>query len=120
VPEAVKYIVGLEKYQTKIDYSKEESWLSKPTEATKPVDVFFIYSTTAGFRPETEVCDITDSIMVDGAKLVRQIQASVFDESCNVFMPYYRQISMPKPGSDYRPSPIISPASIPQMPSTIS
>lgn len=55
VPEAVKYIVGLEKYQTKIDYSKEESWLSKPTEATKPVDVFFIYPTTAGFRPETEV-----------------------------------------------------------------
>ena len=101
VPEAAKYIVGLDKYQTKIDYSKAENWLSKPTEATKPVDVFFIYPTTAGFRPETEVCDITDSIMVEGAQLVRQIQTSVFDESCNVFMPYYRQISMPKPGSDY-------------------
>ena len=33
--------------------------------------------------------------------MVRQVQTSVFDESCNVFMPYYRQISMPKPGTDY-------------------
>jgi len=41
-------------------------------------------------------------MMVAGAQMVRQIQTAVFDESCNVFMPYYRQISMPKPGSDYR------------------
>jgi hypothetical protein len=26
----------------------------------------------------------------------------VFEESCNIFMPFYRQISMPKPGTDYR------------------
>jgi len=44
---------------------------------------------------------VTDSELMAGAKMVRQIQTSVFDESCNVYMPYYRQISMPAPGSDY-------------------
>ena len=34
--------------------------------------------------------------------MVRQVQTSVFEESCNIYMPYYRQISMPKPGTDYR------------------
>ena len=71
------------------------------TEGLKPVNVFFIYPTVTGFRPETEVCDMTDTMMVAGAQMVRQIQTAVFEESCNVFMPYYRQISMPKPGSDY-------------------
>jgi len=42
------------------------------------------------------------SMMISGAQMVRQIQTAVFDESCNVFMPLYRQISMPKHGSDYR------------------
>ena len=101
IPEAAQYIVGIEKYDTVIDYSQAENWLSCPTEITKPVDVFYIYPTVTGFRPETEVCDMTDTMMIAGAQMVRQIQTGVFDESCNVFMPYYRQISMPKPGSDY-------------------
>ncbi len=101
IPEAAQYIVGLEKYDTVIDYSQAENWLSCPTEITKPVDVFYIYPTVTGFRPETEVCDMNDTMMIAGAQMVRQIQTGVFDESCNVFMPYYRQISMPKPGSDY-------------------
>ena len=102
IPEAAQYIVGIEKYDTVIDYSQAENWLSCPTEITKPVDVFYIYPTVTGFRPETEVCDMTDTMMIAGAQMVRQIQTAVFEESCNVFMPYYRQISMPKPGSDYR------------------
>ena len=115
VPEAAKYIVGLEKYQTKIDYSKAENWLDVPAamvkdgvldgnaaDSLKAVDVFYIYPTVTGFRPETEVCELTDTMMIAGAQMVRQIQTAVFDESCNVFMPLYRQISMPKPGSDYR------------------
>lgn len=72
VPEAAKYIVGLEKYQTKIDYSKAENWLDVPAamvkngvldgnaaDSLKAVDVFYIYPTVTGFRPETEVCDDT-------------------------------------------------------------
>ena len=115
IPEAAKYIVGIEKYDSLIDYSQAENWLDVPAamvkdgvldataaDSLKAVDVFYIYPTVTGFRPETEVCDMTDTMMIAGAQMVRQIQTGVFDESCNVFMPIYRQISMPKPGSDYR------------------
>ena len=114
IPEAAQYIVGIEKYDSVIDYSQAECWLDVPAamikdgvldgtaaDSLKPVDVFYVYPTVTGFRPETEVCDMTDTMMIAGAKMVRQIQTAVFEESCNVFMPYYRQISMPKPGSDY-------------------
>ena len=101
IPEVLKDVEGLELYETMLDYSKDECWLEKPTEATKAVDVFYIYPTVTGFRDPVQICEITDSELVAGAKMVRQIQTSVFDESCNVFMPYYRQISMPKPGSNY-------------------
>jgi pimeloyl-ACP methyl ester carboxylesterase len=101
IPEALAGVEGIEKYQTKLDYSKAECWLERPAEATKAVDVFYIYPTVTGFRDPVQICEITDSELVAGAKMVRQIQTSVFDESCNVFMPYYRQISMPKPGYDY-------------------
>ena len=116
IPEAAQYIVGIEKFNTPIDYSQAECWLDVPAamvkdgvldgtaaaDSLKAVDVFYIYPTVTGFRPETEVCDMTDTVMIAGAQMVRQIQTAVFDESCNVFMPFYRQISMPKPGSDYR------------------
>ena len=115
IPEAAQYIVGIEKYDSLIDYSQAANWLDVPaalvkdgtldataTDSMKAVDVFYIYPTVTGFRPETEVCDMTDTMMIAGAQMVRQIQTAVFDESCNVFMPIYRQISMPKPGSDYR------------------
>lgn len=101
IPEFLKDVAGLEKYQTKVDYSKAENWVSLPTEATKPVDVFYIYSTVIGYRDPVQICDIADTMMVAGAQMVRRLQTSVFDESCNVYMPYYRQISMPKPGTDY-------------------
>ena len=114
IPEAAQYIIGIEKYDSLIDYSQAECWLDVPAalvkdgvldgtaaDSLKAVDVFYIYPTVTGFRPETEVCDMTDTMMISGAQMVRQIQTAVFDESCNVFMPYYRQISMPKPGSDY-------------------
>ena len=115
MPEAAQYIVGIEKYDSLIDYSQAANWLDVPaalvkdgtldataTDSMKAVDVFYIYPTVTGFRPETEVCDMTDTMMIAGAQMLRQIQTVVFDESCNVFMPIYRQISMPKPGSDYR------------------
>ena len=114
IPEALQDIVGLEKYDSLIDYSQAANWLDVPAamvkdgaldaaaDGLKAVDVFYVYPTVTGFRPETEVCDMTDTVMIAGAQMVRQIQTAVFDESCNVFMPFYRQISMPKPGSDYR------------------
>jgi len=101
IPKVLKDVAGLEMYETKLDYSKDECWLERPAEAKKAVDVFYIYPTVTGFRDPVQICEIADSELVAGAQMVRQIQTSVFDESCNVFMPYYRQISMPKPGSSY-------------------
>ena len=51
-------------------------------DSLKAVDVFYIYPTVTGFRPETEVCDMTDTMMIAGAQMVRQIQTAVFEESC--------------------------------------
>ena len=114
IPEALQDIVGIEKYDSLIDYSQAENWLDVPAamvkdgvldataaDSLKAVDVFYVYPTVTGFRPETEVCDMTDTVMIAGAQMVRQIQTAVFDESCNVFMPFYRQISMPKLGMNY-------------------
>ena len=101
IPEALKDVAGVEKLETKLDYSKDECWVERPAEATKPVDVFFVYPTVTGFRDPVQICDITDAELVAGVQEVRKEQVSVFDESCNVFMPYYRQISMPKMGTDY-------------------
>ena len=102
IPEVLKDVAGIEKFQTKLDYSKAENWVERAAEATKPVDVFFIYPTVTGFRDPVQICEVTDSELVAGAQMVRQVQTSVFEESCNIYMPYYRQISMPKPGTDYR------------------
>lgn len=87
VPEVLKDVAGLEMYETKLDYSKDECWLERPAEAKKAVDVFYIYPTVTGFREPVQICEITDSELVAGAKMVREVQTSVFDESCNVYMP---------------------------------
>lgn len=63
IPEALAGVEGVEKYQTKLDYSQAENWLDVPAafvkdgsldasaEASlKPVDVFYIYPTVTGFR----------------------------------------------------------------------
>ena len=102
MPEAAKDVAGLEKYQTPVDYSQAENWLSLPATTEKAVDVFYIYPTMAGQRNPTEIVDIDDAEMVSGAKGCLVNQASVFSESCNIFAPYYRQISLPAPGTDYQ------------------
>ena len=102
IPEVLKDVAGIEKFQTKLDYSKAENWVERAEEATKPVDVFFIYPTVTGFRDPVQICEVTDSEMVAGAKFVRNVPASSFEKNVNIFMPFYRHISMPKPGTDYR------------------
>lgn len=101
VPDFMKGIAGVEKLQTKIDYSKPQNWRAMAQEATKPVDVFFLYPTVVGMRTPTEICDINDSAMVAGIDWVMRGEVSVFAESCNVYVPYYRQISLPMPGMDH-------------------
>ena len=79
------------------DYSDEDSWLSFP-EITKDVDAFYIYSTVyveSSYEegaPDYATLDNPEMIM--GALGEYETNASVFEESCNVFVPWYRQAGM--------------------------
>lgn len=76
-----------------LDYSKECNWVDIEKSGTKPVDLFFIYPTVA---METKNSDGFASIeeMEDMVKVIRLCQASAYEESCNVYMPFYRQTAM--------------------------
>ena len=68
IPEAAQYIVGLEKYDSLIDYSLAENWLDVPAamvkdgvldataaDSFKAADVFYVYPTVTGFRPDPKL-----------------------------------------------------------------
>ena len=78
------------------DYSQKASWCKLP-EITKDVDTFFIYPTEyMGFNegdPDYATFDNTE--MREGAEACYILQASAYEDSTNVFMPYYRQAGMP-------------------------
>ena len=80
-----------------IDYSDEVNWLAFP-EITKDVDAIYIYSTSyvdMSFEDGT-----SDYVPIDNLEMILrangeyETNASVFEESCNVFVPYYRQVGM--------------------------
>ena len=79
------------------DYSDEEHWLSLP-EITKDVDAFYIYSTSyieSSFEegaPNFAPLDNPEMIMRASGEYITN--ASVFEESCNVFVPWYRQMGI--------------------------
>lgn len=79
------------------DYSNKEHWLALP-EITKDVDAFYIYSTVyveSSFEegaPDYATLDTPE--MITGALGEYVTNASVFEESCNVFVPWYRQAGM--------------------------
>jgi len=79
------------------DYSNKEHWLSLP-EITKDVDAFYIYSTSyieSSFEegaPDYAPLDNPEMIM--RALGEYETNASVFEESCNVFVPWYRQMGI--------------------------
>lgn len=80
---------------TASDYSNESNWLKIP-EITKPTDTVYLYPTcnmdnSEGAKP---ICDIDDKGMREGAQRIYESQATVFEESTNVFAPYYRQSNM--------------------------
>lgn len=98
LPESIRELTGIEKFQTPIDYAKADNWLNVPATIDKDVDVFFIYPTCYMPANATDpaLCDIDNAVMREGAQRMFRIQASVFAESCNIFMPYYRQFSVPE------------------------
>ncbi|MBQ9629770.1 MAG: DUF3089 domain-containing protein, partial [Synergistaceae bacterium] len=77
------------------DYSKPENWCNLP-EITKDVDTFFIYPTEyMGFNEgDPDYATLDNAEMIQGAKACYVLQASAYEDSTNVFMPYYRQAAL--------------------------
>ena len=79
------------------DYSKEDSWLQLP-EITKDVDTFYIYSTLyveSSFEEGAPDYATLDNLeMILGALGEYVTNASVYEDSTNVFVPFYRQAGM--------------------------
>ncbi|MBP3684872.1 MAG: DUF3089 domain-containing protein [Oscillospiraceae bacterium] len=96
IPAGLEHFTGLDRYADPVDYSDPNNWLSLPQAPEKDVDVIFLYPTVYGTMGETEadMACIDDMSMRIGAALTAATQASVFGESCNLFIPYYRQFTV--------------------------
>ena len=77
------------------DYSQKSSWYQIP-EITKEVDTFFVYPTEymAANEGDPDFATLDNAEMLEGVKANYPILASVYEDSTNVFMPYYRQAGM--------------------------
>jgi hypothetical protein len=77
------------------DYSQEDCWLSFP-EISEDVDTFYIYSTQFMGKekddPNFAPLDNPDMVICAHGEYVTN--ASAYEDSTNVFSPYYRQASM--------------------------
>ena len=96
VPDIVKKTNGGEKWQTKIDYANEDNWLAI-NDSGKAVDVIYFYPTAFNKADESapDVADIDDAGMRETALHHFRTQATAFEEDCNIYAPFYRQISAP-------------------------
>ncbi|MEI7813216.1 MAG: DUF3089 domain-containing protein [Coriobacteriia bacterium] len=77
------------------DYADSSNWLSQPSssDASKPVDVFFLYPTV--YKPTGPsapvVCSADNPQMRSGAQAAFSRTATAFSPLANVYAPYYRQ-----------------------------
>ena len=83
--------------ETALDYSDKVNWLSYP-EITKDVDAIYIYSTS--YMDMSFEDGASDYVPIDNPEMILlaigeyETNATVFEESCNVFVPWYRQAGM--------------------------
>ena len=77
---------------TPSDYSSRENWMSIP-DITHAVDTIYLYPTS--YLDDSEnakpICDIDNQQMRDRARVIYENQGTVYEESTNVFAPFYRQ-----------------------------
>lgn len=82
------------KFSAAPDYSKKEYWYQIP-EITKDVDTFYIpateYVASSFEEGAPDLAWFGNPDVMAGAPVEYTAHASVFEESTNVFMPYYRQ-----------------------------
>lgn len=75
------------------DYSDSFFWASLPSSTLKNVDVFYVYPTLFG-GTENKNMNISDEIMRKRVQAVIPKQAGIFTDHCNIYVPYYRQMSL--------------------------
>ncbi len=78
-------------------YSNSGHWLSLPSSIDKPVDVFYLYpSALIATDPNgpPEICAIDDPNMIHGAQSAFARQATAFQNTANIYAPYYRQLAL--------------------------
>ena len=76
------------------DYSRQDCWYQIP-EITKDVDTFYILATnyiaTSLEEGSSDYAAIDNPEMLENASTEHMAHATVYEESTNVFMPFYRQ-----------------------------
>lgn len=89
-----------------LDYSKDSAWASKDADPSKAVDVFYVYPTIYGGQDPMNM-DVTDAALQKKVQNLLVSQAGVYSKHANLFVPYYRQMSMAglDPKSDAYQSP---------------
>ncbi|MCF7791835.1 MAG: DUF3089 domain-containing protein [Victivallales bacterium] len=85
-------MAGCMTVSTKPDYAKENSWVSRPENITRPVDVFYVYPTIYTAEHPLNM-DIYDSVLRKNAEGLLTAQAGVYSSYANLFAPFYRQQS---------------------------
>jgi len=95
-PDVVKNTNGGEKWKTKVDYANKDNWLAQ-NDTGKDVDVIYFYPTafSKADKDAPDVSDIDDTGMRTQAQVIFDVQATVFEEDCNIYAPFYRQVSAP-------------------------
>ncbi|MDO4560161.1 MAG: DUF3089 domain-containing protein [bacterium] len=76
------------------DYSAAKNWLNLPAAAVHSADVVYLYPTayTRADDGDPIICAIDNAAMRAGAQKIFTQQAAVFEDSANVYAPYYRQM----------------------------
>ncbi len=81
-----------------VDYSQKASWCRLPNIISKDVDTFYIYSTsyveTSFKEGAPDYASLDTPEMVERAQSEYVAHTTVFEDSTNVFAPYYRQAGM--------------------------
>lgn len=96
VPEDIAHIKGITRFKDKVDYSDKDNWMILPEENTKQVDAIYLYPSSYGIitKATKDVASINDKITRGVADYFAATQVSVFEESCNLYAPYYRQLTV--------------------------
>lgn len=82
-----------EKNNRTLNYSKSENWILNPKSITKEVDVFYVYPTVIRGTENLNL-DLNDEAQKNAAEKNSLEQIGVFAKTCNMFAPYYQQVSL--------------------------